>query len=745
VEVSRHLATCSDCTEYAERLAGDLKPLTAALQRVKPPAPPLAAPMGPTVFRRRRVWWLCAGLVFLTVLELVAAFGELMADHGYAGEDHAGHESLSFTLAVCAGLLWIAWRPGYARSYLPLVGVAAALLGVTAAVDVANGRAHLLDELPHLGFLVGFILLWLLSHERGGRALPRWASRWARRPPSSPVARRRLRVIRGSFRAALRTTLRAAAVSLVAVVVLLAGPSWGHATLEASTPGAGQVVARLPPVVSLRFDEPVTTLPTSLQVYGPDGQRIDTGDVTHPGGDGAQVSVGTSGTQRGTYLVSWRVVSADSHPVSGAFTFSVGKRSAAPTAPSEQTDPTVGVLLGGARWLGYAGAAMAIGGVAFLAICWPAGWATPRPLRLVRAGLIAVAAGAVFSLLLKGPYDAALGLSAVTHGSLVHEVLGSTYGHAQLVRLLLVAILLLVLAPGRSDRPSRFKYGLLVPIGIALLATYASSGHAVSDHPEWLAVPVDIVHVGAMCLWLGGLLMLAVFVLRDPARSEDAGRVAARFSVVAFTAVCLLVATGGYQAWRQVRSLAALTATTYGRELLVKLALVAAALLVAAASRRWVRGRDIDEPGKDGPADVSVLRRRVSVEALGLIGVLGLTSALVATDPAHTAYHPSVSANLHVGPDLVQVSAIPAGDRRMQVHLYLFDHRQRPTEPKAVTATLSLPSQSIGPLPLTLTKAGRGHRIADVAVPVAGDWTLTLDVRTSPIDEHTQTITLPIR
>jgi hypothetical protein len=125
--------------------------------------------------------------------------------------------------------------------------------------------------------------------------------------------------------------------------------------------------------------------------------------------------------------------------------------------------------------------------------------------------------------------------------------------------------------------------------------------------------------------------------------------------------------------------------------------------------------------------------------------VLGLTSALVATEPARSAYHPSVSANLALGPDLVQVSAVPAGDRRMTVHLYVFDARQRPTEPQALSASVSLASADIGPLALRLQRVGRGHRVAAVAVPVAGQWRLDVDLRTSPIDEYTKVVTLPIR
>jgi copper transport protein len=80
----------------------------------------------------------------------------------------------------------------------------------------------------------------------------------------------------------------------------------------------------------------------------------------------------------------------------------------------------------------------------------------------------------------------------------------------------------------------------------------------------------------------------------------------------------------------------------------------------------------------------------------------------------------------------------------MQVHLSVFDKFSRPTEPAEVDASLTLPGRSIGPLPLTLTKAGKGQRIASVAVPVLGEWTMTVVVRTTAIDEYFATVVLPI-
>jgi predicted anti-sigma-YlaC factor YlaD len=200
LDVSRHLASCRDCTAYAERL-GALTDLTRALQVADAPTSTAEsgqpAQTAQTGVVSPRLLGLRLGVAVLSLLELAAVLADLVGEHGYGGEDHAGHESLSLTLAFCAGLLWVAWRPAYARGYLPLVGVAAVLLGATATVDVVRGGANVFDELPHVGFLVGFVLLWLLSHQGSGRSQPRvWA-----RLLATPADRGRLRLVRGAMRA----------------------------------------------------------------------------------------------------------------------------------------------------------------------------------------------------------------------------------------------------------------------------------------------------------------------------------------------------------------------------------------------------------------------------------------------------------------------------------------------------------------------------------------------------------------
>ena len=85
---------------------------------------------------------------------------------------------------------------------------------------------------------------------------------------------------------------------------------------------------RLRPEVVLTFGETVQAPPTAIEVFSAAGQQVRTGPVEHPSGRGNQVRCSPAAVDEGTYVVSWRVISADTHPVQGAFTFSVGAPSA---------------------------------------------------------------------------------------------------------------------------------------------------------------------------------------------------------------------------------------------------------------------------------------------------------------------------------------------------------------------------------------------------------------------------------
>jgi copper transport protein len=546
-------------------------------------------------------------------------------------------------------------------------------------------------------------------------------------------------------------------VFVVGALLLTASPASAHAMLEDSTPAADAVLATPPASVDLVFNEAVSLLPDSVRVFGPDGSRVDDGGVAHTDGDAATAGVGVRGhLPDGTYLVSYRVVSADSHPVEGAYTFVIGhaSRTATATPPPDGSTP-VDVGLGFSRWLTYAGSALGVGGFAFLVWCWPSGFRSRRALLLVTGGIVTLTVGTLLALLLKAPYDAGTGLGGVTDVAQLRAVLDTTYGRALDARLLLIALLVLVLTY-REHLPARW----LAATPGALLAgtgvTFALCGHAAAGGLRSIAIASDTVHVGAMSLWLGGLAVLIGAVLVR-ARGDERALPVLRFSRLAGLAVTSLVVTGVYQSLREVRSWDALFHSHYGHVLLVKLGIVTLALIAAAGSRAWVwqtlnpvvhvhaATAAPPDPAVEDRPPLRRLRITVAIETTVLLGVLVASAMLVTSDPAaSTPTARPVAETLTVGPDRVRVSVVPDSARHVRIALDLTDAAGRPTEPPEVDATLSLPASRIGPLPITLETTGRGHRTGAVTVPLPGDWRLAVTVRTSAIDEATGYVDVPV-
>jgi copper transport protein len=149
----------------------------------------------------------------------------------------------------------------------------------------------------------------------------------------------------------------------LAILVLPAAPASAHAELEQTAPVAGTVLDQLPGEVTLTFSEQVRMVADKIRVTGPDGNRADTGKPTVR--DTELVIPLKSGGGKGTYLVSYRIISADSHPVSGGYSFSFGQPSAVPNAndpgSSVQTDTVVKDAMSAARFLGFAGLVLLIG------------------------------------------------------------------------------------------------------------------------------------------------------------------------------------------------------------------------------------------------------------------------------------------------------------------------------------------------------------------------------------------------
>ncbi|WP_426364910.1 copper resistance protein CopC [Streptomyces sp. E-08] len=404
------------------------------------------------------------------------------------------------------------------------------------------------------------------------------------------------------------------AAALLGTLLAGAAPASAHAALTGSDPRDGAVVATAPKEVNLTFSEQVAMSADAIRVLDPAGRRADTGEIRDLC-SGSVVRYGVelrAGLPDGTYTVAWQAVSSDSHPVAGAFTFSIGSPSSTSVALPDEAPGggLVGALYGVARYLSYAGFAVLVGGGAFVLACWPGGASVRAVQQTVVRGWLTLTGATLALLLLRSPYTGSGKLADAFDLAGLKAVLETKTGAALTSRLLLLgaaALFVAVLfgAYARRTDPKEKKdlaFGLglggtVVAAGIA--GTWALAEHASTGIQPGVAMPVDILHLLAVAAWLGGLTVLLVALYRAPSVERSAVE---RFSKVAFGSVAVLAATGLYQSWRQVGSWSALTGTRYGQLLLVKIGLMAVLIGIAWISRRWTR-RLADPAPRDADAD----------------------------------------------------------------------------------------------------------------------------------------------
>ncbi|MGW4166548.1 transporter [Streptomyces sp. WAC 01325] len=590
------------------------------------------------------------------------------------------------------------------------------------------------------------------------------------------------------------------------------GPASAHAALRATDPEDGSVLKSAPRDITLTFTESVGLLEDSFRVLDPDGRRLRTGEPEHARG-GAETATVTLPAKlaEGTYTVAWRVVSADSHPVSGAFTFSVGKPSlttaTVDTGPTE--DPATKSLYNIARYLAYLAVALLIGTATFMAVCRPPD--APVLHRLLKAGWWTLLGATLALLVLRAPYESGEGpLGALSADSVTRTLTGRP-GEVLLARLaLLLVAALYLLRLARLRKPFGWA-GAALAVGLAV--TWAAGEHASAGIQVPVAMTSSALHLLATAVWLGGLTALLVTLYR--ARLTPAA--VTRFSRVAFVSVTVLVVTGVYQSWRGLGSWDALTGTTYGRLLTLKLAAVVLLLGAAALSRHWtarlatvdaetaqtaetvveaeaavrekvpepVGGPSLPEgpeaapepsasgssepespepeppaPAEAGAEQRSALRRSVLAEVAVGAAVLAVTTLLTSTLPGRAVAEAAAGTPAVVGASVtnvpfdvgtpgghgkVQVTIDPGrvGDNSIEALVYGPDGGVSVVPELRISFTL--PAKDIGPVDAELTDKGGYWGNSFLNLPIAGKWEMKVTVRTTEVDQVSETRTVVIR
>jgi copper transport protein len=430
-----------------------------------------------------------------------------------------------------------------------------------------------------------------------------------------------------------------------ALVWLGASAANAHAQLVRSFPAAGSVVATAPQKITLTFGEEVQVGDSEVRVYDDRFAQVAVGPVATTAAEPLTIEVAVPPTlASGTYTVAWRVSSGDTHPVAGSFRFSVGAPSQVRgTLPLPGRNEGVGAFLGVLRWVGFVGAALGPGAVVGALLLWPEGLSRSRLRRVVTTGLVLLALSTAGGMFLQGVYASGQPLAALWRAPGTLDSHSERFDRVYAVRsyLLVVAVVGVVALFGLPDavrnRWRRVWVAVAAAATLALLVTWPLVGHSAVPPGAPVAVVMNLVHLSAMVLWLGGLSVVVVGLTVE--RDVVIGNALRRFSVLALGTVSVLVGRGVVLAWREVGTVGALTGTTFGRVLLAKTAAVVVLLAVANLARRWVATSAASAGVAASPRARGWVRfqRGLAGEVALAAVILGLTAALVATVPGRQA------------------------------------------------------------------------------------------------------------
>ena len=476
-------------------------------------------------------------------------------------------------------------------------------------------------------------------------------------------------------------------VLTAAAALVLPAAAWAHAALLRTEPVASRTVNAPPAQVRLTYSEPVEPRFAIVSVTDADGTQVTDGSPARSPGTPQTLVTPLRGVPEGWYLVFWRVISADGHPVRGAFTFAVGPNPGPPPqfrVPSLRETATTAQLLA-SRWVVFLSVLTALGlFVLRTLIARPVVRAVPgASLRAVTwafwvALLVPLAATPVYVVLATAQFSLR---SAFDLGNVIPLARGSSFGKDYLDLELVLALFGVAAAVAlwldRPERPQRSVVELLalpsaLAAGASALVFPGLAGHAGQKSPRGLALPLDALHLAAASVWLGGLIGLVVFWLSLRA----AGRVAAlalvvpRFSNVAFVSVLTLIGAGIGQSLLELPTFASLWQTSYGHALIWKISLLFAAMLLAGVNLARTRPR-LQAAGIQpslGPGAAVLLRRLVQGEIVLVAGALFAAVVLTSLAPPSSALARVQDVAARVGPGPLS-KVVAKGPYRLRVEV----------------------------------------------------------------------------
>jgi copper transport protein len=501
-----------------------------------------------------------------------------------------------------------------------------------------------------------------------------------------------------------------AGVAVLLSALGFATGAFAHASLISTEPSDGSMMSSAPKTVRLRFNEPVA--PASIRLIDGEGRTRE--DVSVNAHDDTIEIVLPDDLPRGTQVVSYRVVSADGHPVGGSLLFSLGMSANKVLRPADRA-PALDALIWLARVSIYVGLFAGIGGAFFGA--WISRTSSAR--RLIVAALLIGLTGAVAAWGLQG-----LDLLGLAPADILTVAPWQAAARTSLAISLLIAIVAMALAMASLRNVSGSTRSALSAVAMLGVGTaLAVSGHASTAQPQWLTRPMVFMHGAGVAFWIGALAPLAAIAKR---RDASLLVILNRFSRAAMPVVAAIVLTGLALAFVQLVSVRDLIETSYGMILSIKLVLVAGLLGLAALNRFRLTPRLASNP-----LDTHALVRSIVLECVVAAAILAVVACWRLTPPPRALVKAAVqplAIHIHTDVAMFQVLISPGTVGRDSFVLQLMEGDATPLTAKEATLILSLPERGIEPLQRTATLGSDGNwQVADVPIPYPGRWHIRIE------------------
>jgi copper transport protein len=565
----------------------------------------------------------------------------------------------------------------------------------------------------------------------------------------------------------LRRAVLASTVALAAVLALPAVAS-AHAVLERTVPDASSTLNTSPPEVALTYSEAVEPRFAIVSVTNAEGKQVTAGSPARSPQNPDELDVPLDHLDEGWYLVYWRVISVDGHPVRGAFTFAVGPNPGPapqfviPSITETAATPELLVM----RWIVFLSAMTAIGLFVFYAII-----ARPVRRRVPGSSLRGVAVAFVVALAVSLVATPVYALASTAKfalrsiwdlGALVPLLRVSAFGRGildlELVLALFAIAALVFLYVERGEARQRPVAEVLALAGALAAATAALvvpglAGHAAQTSPRGASLVLDWIHLASGSIWIGGLigLIAAWWGLGSERRIAGLSVSVPRFSRVAFVSVMALIASGTVAAVIHLPTLSSLWTTSYGKALLVKIAFLGAAMLIAPINmlRNTPRLANAQARPVEARSAATLLRGLVSAEIVLVAAAIFAAATLSSLPPPPKELGELSGPITHVGPGEV-VETVKHGpytlDFRVSPNRAVVPNSfsvgiaadGKPVRGADVTTTFTMLDMEMGQLAYNFPESAPGvYTRSAPALVMVGHWGLSFDIRPPNADPFT--------